>query len=173
MPKRFATEAVMIAIYGQLLVPARPVEYLIPYSSVLELYDFKRDQEPLMPDPIEEAYVRQKIDDMIRFFDEPLNRKKLDRIMAVPWRKASLLVNDHVNLQIIHAVDQAQFGEAFDPIETELILSSARENVPILTDQIDFIDKVIDAEIAVQLFDIEDFEFALEDWEHIPGDASE
>ncbi len=46
MPKRFAIEAVMIAIYGQLLVPARPVEYLIPYSSVLELYDFKRDQEP-------------------------------------------------------------------------------------------------------------------------------
>ena len=173
MPKRFAIEAVMIAIYGQLLVPGRPVEYLIPYSSVLELYDFKRDQEPIMPDPIEETYVREKIDAMLRFFDEPLNRKKLDKILSVPWRKASLLVNENVVLKIIYALDQAQFGEAFDPIETELILAGIHEDVPILTDQIDFIDKVIDAEIPVQLFDIEDFEFALQDWDGLSGEVNE
>ena len=44
-------------------------------------------------------------------------------------------------------LDNAQYGEQFDPIETELILSGLTEKVPLLTDQIDFIDRVIEAEI--------------------------
>lgn len=162
MHKRFAIEAVMIAIYGQLLVPNRPVEYIIPYSTVMELYDFQTDNEPLLPDSQEEQYVREKIADMIRFFEEPLNRKKIERALTAPWRKASLLVNEHVMFQIIYALDNAQYGEHLDPIETELILTGLAEEIPILTDQLDFIEKVIEAEIPVQLFDIEDFEFALE-----------
>jgi len=162
MQKRFALEAVMIAIYGQLLMPDRPVEYYIPYSTVLELYDFRTDEQPLMPDPHEDEHVRTKIDEMIRFFDEPLNRKKIERALTAPWRKASLLVNDLVTFQVVYAFDNAQYGEHLDPIETELVLTGMMEKIPILTDQLDFIDKVIEAEIPVQVFDIEDYEYALE-----------
>jgi len=152
----------MIAIYGQLLMPDRPVEYYIPYSTVMELYDFKSDDQPLMPDAHEEEHVRTKIDEMIRFFEEPLNRKKIERALSAPWRKASLLVNDLVTFQVVYAIDNAQYGEHLDPIETELVLTGMMEKIPILTDQLDFIDKVIEAEIPVQVFDIEDYEYALE-----------
>ena len=49
MSRRFVIEAVMIAIYGQLLLPKRPVEYRIPYTTVMELYDMKDSPDPLMP----------------------------------------------------------------------------------------------------------------------------
>ncbi|MGV2644703.1 ADP-heptose synthase, partial [Clostridium perfringens] len=39
MTRIFVTEAVMLAIYGQLLVPPKPVEYIIPYTTILELYE--------------------------------------------------------------------------------------------------------------------------------------
>lgn len=162
MHKRFAIEAVMFAIYGQLLVPDRPVEYIIPYSTILELYELKDEQQPLMPDAYEVQHVRAKIEEMIRFFEEPLNRKKIEKALTVPWRKASILVNDHVTFQVIYALDNAQYGDQFDPIETELILSGLTEKVPLLTDQIDFIDRVIEAEIPIQVYDIEDFAYALE-----------
>lgn len=162
MHKRFALEAVMIAIYGQLLVPDRPVEYYIPYSTVMELYEYQSDHAPLMPDAHEESRVRAKIDEMIQFFEAPLNRKKLERSLNVPWRKASLLVNDHVTLQIVYALDNAQYGEQFDPIETELILTGIHEGIPLLTDQFDMIERIIEAEIPVQVYDIEDYEYALE-----------
>jgi len=163
MHKRFAMEAVMIAIYGQLLVPNRTVEYYIPYSTIMELYEFQSDTQPLMPDSHEEGIVRAKIDEMIRYFEEPLNRKKLERALTVPWRKASLIVNDRVTFQVVHALDNAQYGELFDPIETELILTGLQEQIPLITDQQDFIEHIIEAEIPVQVFDIEDFEYALED----------
>jgi len=152
----------MIAIYGQLLVPDQPVEYYIPYSTIMELYDFKTDDQPLMPDPHEDEHVRTKIDEMIRFFEEPLNRKKIERGLSAPWRKSSLLVNELVTFQVVNAIDNAQYGEHLDPIETELVLTGMMEQIPILTDQLDFIDKVIEAEIPVQVFDIEDFEYAME-----------
>jgi hypothetical protein len=162
MHKRFALEAVMIAIYGQLLMPDRPVEYYIPYSTIMELYDFKTDDQPLMPDAREDEHVRKKIEEMIRFFEEPLNRKKIERALAAPWRKASLIVNDLVTFQVVYSIDNAEYGEHLDPIETELVLTGLMEKIPILTDQLDFIDKVIEAEIPVQVFDIEDYEYALE-----------
>jgi len=163
MPKRFVIEAVMMAIYGQLLVPTRPVEYYIPYTTILELYEFRTGDQPLMPDAEDELYVREKIDEMIRFFEEPLNRKKIEKILNVPWKKTSLLVNDRVTLQVVNALDNAQYGEMFDPVETELILTGLSEQIPLLTDQLDFIDDVIKAEIPIQVFDIEDFEYALDE----------
>ncbi|MNC71990.1 hypothetical protein D3C75_1229840 [compost metagenome] len=43
-----------------------------------------------------------------------------------------------------------------------MILLSLREKLPILTDQLEFVDKVIHASVPVQVFDIEDFEYAVE-----------
>lgn len=51
MPRQLVTEAVMVAIYGQLLAPSAPVEYLIPYTTVLELYELQSSTEPLMESP--------------------------------------------------------------------------------------------------------------------------
>jgi len=163
MKRRFVIEAVMAAIYGELMVPNRPVEYLLPYSTVQELYDMKNNGEPVMPDPADDAHVKQKIGEMIAYFEESFNRKKIERAFAAPWKTSPpLLVNDNVSFVVINAIENAQYGEMFDPIETELLLTSLREQVPILTDQLDFLERVIDSEIPVQVFDIEDFEYALE-----------
>lgn len=164
MDRHFVTEAVMLAIYGQLLVPRRPVEYILPYSTVLELYDLTASKDPIMNQAEEDYYVKQKIKELIQFFEEPFNRKKIERALTVPWKKSpTLLVNEHVSLVVVNAIENAEYGEHFDPIETDLILTAIRSQSPILTDQIPFVERVIEAEIPVQLFDIDDFEFALEE----------
>ncbi|GAB2696159.1 ADP-heptose synthase [Paenibacillus thermoaerophilus] len=163
MNRRFVIEAVMIAIYGQMLSPSRPVEYLIPYSSILELYEMKESVEPVMPEPDDDVHVKQKIGELIAFFEEPLNKKKIERSLLAPWRKSPpLLVKDGVSITVVNASENAQYGELFDPIETEIILTSLREQTPVLTDQVEFTDRVIEAEIPIQVFDVDDFEFALE-----------
>lgn len=164
MQRRFVVEAVMIAIYGQLMAPAYPVEYVMPYSSLMELYDLSESPEPIMSQPEEDPYVRNCIKGMIQFFEDPLNKKKIERALSSPWRKSpSLLVNDKVSITVVYALENAEYGEIFDPIETDLILMSIREKLPILTDQIEFVEKVIQDSIPVQVFDIEDFEYAVED----------
>jgi len=163
MKRRFVIEAVMAAIYGEIMVPNRPVEYLLPYSTVQELYDMKDNAEPVMPEPADDAHVKEKIKEMIAFFEDSFNRKKIERAFPAPWRQSPpLVVNDNVTFVIVNSIENAQYGETFDPIETELILTSLREQVPILTDQVDFLERVIDVEVPVQVFDIEDFEYALE-----------
>lgn len=164
MPQRLVIEAVMVAIYGQLLVPDKPVEYIIPYSTILELYDLQNSQEPMMPNSEDEAHVRNKINEFIRFFEDPLNQKKIERCLSVPWKKSSpILLNEKVTVIVINGVDNARYGEWFDPIETEMVLTALHEQIAILTDQFEFVDKVIEAEIPAQVFDIDDFEFALEE----------
>jgi len=171
MRRRFVIEAVMVATYGQLLVPSRPVDYIIPYSTIMELYDMKEGPEPVMDDPDDDRHVKQKIGELIEFFAEPLNKKKIERALQVPWRESSpLLLNDNVSFIVIHAIDNAQYGETFDPIETEQILTAMKYQVPLLTDQLELQDRIIEAEVPVQVFDIEDFEYAVEvgtevDWE--------
>jgi hypothetical protein len=163
MRRRYVIEAVMAAIYGEIMVPSRPVEYLLPYSTLQELYDMKENTEPVMPDPADDAHVKQKIREMIAFFEEPFNRKKIERAFPAPWRLSSpLIVNENVSFIVVNSMENAQYGETFDPIETELLLTSLREQVPILTDQLDFLERVIETEVPVQVFDIEDFEYALE-----------
>jgi hypothetical protein len=163
MRRRYVIEAVMAAIYGELMVPNRPVEYLLPYSTVMELYDIRDGGEPVMPEPADDAHVKAKVGEMIVYFEESLNRKKIERALGTPWRLSPpLLVNENVSFVIVNSVENAQYGETFDPVETELILTSLREQVPIITDQLDFMDRVIDAEVPVQLFDIEDFDYALD-----------
>jgi hypothetical protein len=164
MSRRFVIEAVMIAIYGQLLLPKRPVEYRIPYTSVMELYDMKDSPEPVMPEPDDDAHVKGKIGEMISYFEDSFNKKKLERALMAPWRESPPLpINENVTFVIVNAAESMQYGELFDPIETEVILMSLRMQCPVITDQIEFQDKVVQNAIPVQLFDIDDFEFAIED----------
>ena len=164
MYRRFVIEAVLMAIYGQLLMPGRQVEYIIPYTTIMELYEMKDSDEPVMPDEDEDAHVKQKIRELIAFFEEPLNKKKIEKALGMPWRKsAPMPVNEHTTLSVVYAVENAQYGEAFDPIETELILTASKEQAPLLTDQIEFIGKLIDHEVSIQAYDIEDFEYAMEE----------
>jgi hypothetical protein len=164
MSRRFVIEAVMIAIYGQLLLPKRPVEYRIPYTSVMELYDMKDSPEPVMPEPDDDAHVKGKIGEMISYFEDSFNKKKLERALMAPWRESPPLpINENVTFVIVNAAESMQYGELFDPIETEVILMSLRMQCPVITDQIEFQDKVVQNAIPVQLFDIDDFEFAVED----------
>lgn len=164
MQRRLVTEAVMLAIYGQLMVPVRPVEYVIPYSTIMELYELVSGQEPIMNHSEEDEYIRKNIGELIQYFEEPLNKKKLERALAAPWRKSpSLPINDNVTLTVIYALENAEYGEAFDPIETDLILIAIREKAPLLTDQFEFLDKLVQAQIPVQVFDIDDFEYSLDE----------
>ena len=101
---------------------------------------------------------------MIAFFEDPFNKKKLERALIAPWRESPPLpINENVTFVVVNTSENMQFGEVFDPIETEVILLAQRMDSPILTDQIEFQDKVIQNGISVQLFDIDDFEFAIEE----------
>jgi hypothetical protein len=171
MNRRFVIEAVLVAVYGQLLVPGRPVEYLIPFSTIQELYEMRDSGEPVMPEAEDDAHVKQKIVELIAFFEESFNWKKIEKSLQVPWKKSPpLLVNSDVTFTVVNAIDNAYYGELFDPIETELILTALHEKAPIITDQLEFLDKAIEAEVPVQIYDVEDFDFALdeqlseEDW---------
>lgn len=164
MSRRFVIEAVMIAIYGQLLQPRQAVEYRIPYSTVMELYEMKESPEPVMPDPEDDKHVKEKIGEMIRYFEDPFNRKKLERAMLAPWRESPPLpINEHVTFVIVNCVESMQYGELFDPIETEMLLLSLKLQSPVLTDQIEMQERVIVNGIPVQIIDIEDYDYAVEE----------
>ncbi|HBS47425.1 MAG TPA: ADP-heptose synthase, partial [Paenibacillus sp.] len=82
----------------------------------------------------------------------------------VPWAKSSgILLGGQSKITIINSMDTAVYGETFDPIETELLLSSQREKVPILTDQFELIQRIIEGGVPVQVYDIDDFDFAMEE----------
>ncbi|WP_168122629.1 ADP-heptose synthase [Paenibacillus sp. HB172176] len=164
MRRRFVIEAVMIATYGHLLVPRYPVDYVIPYSSIAELYEIRESNDPVMDDLDEDQYVKTKVNELILFFEDALNRKKIEKAIGAPWRESTpLLLSEQIQFTIVNAMDTAQYGELFDPVETELLLTGIRLQIPLLTDQFDFQDKLIEAEVPVQIYDIEDFEFAVEE----------
>ncbi|WP_281887431.1 ADP-heptose synthase [Paenibacillus sp. YYML68] len=167
MSRRFVIEAVLVAIYGELLAPSQPVEYLIPYHTIMELYEMKDSPEPVMPEAEDDAHVKSKIGELIAYFDDSFNRKKLERALGVPWRiSPPLPINPNVTFLVVNAAENAQYGEALDPIETELILTSMREQAPIVTDQLELMGKIIQLEIPVQVYDVYDFEFAVEQGIH-------
>jgi len=117
-----------------------------------------------MPDEEDDVHVKQKIAELIDFLEDSLNKKKIERALLSPWRISSpLLVNDKTSLFIVFSEEKGQFGDVFDPIETELILTSQRVESPILTDQLTLIERIFQEEIDTQVYDIEDFDFALED----------
>ena len=164
MSRQFVTEAVMVAIYGQLLTSPAPVEYIVPYTSLLELYEFQDSTEPLMDNPMDDQHVKRKVRELISYFEEPLNQKKIRRALQMPWAKSlPILFDANTSLIVINAVDTAHYGEYFDPIETELVLTAQREALPILTDQLDWIHRIIEASVPVHVYDIDDFDFAVDD----------
>ncbi|MFD0713473.1 ADP-heptose synthase [Paenibacillus sp. GCM10027626] len=174
MRRRFVIEAVMVATYGQLLVPSQPVDFVVPYSTILELYEMLESSEPVMDSAEDDAHVKGKIKELIAFFEDPLNRKKIERALQVPWRESSpLILNELIQFTVIHAVDNAQYGEFFDPIETEVLLTALKLNIPVLSDQFEFQDRLVEGEVPVQVYDIEDYDFAVEEgltaaeWESI------
>lgn len=170
MVPSFVIEAVMLASYGQLALPGRPVHYMIPYVTILELYEMDQTEGAIMQDPSEDVHVRQKIRELIRFFEQDLTRKKIEQTLTVPWRKSSpIIVDEHITMTVIHTSDDARYGEVFDPIETELLQAAEREQLPILTDQFEFIERVIETGISVRLWDVEDFDYALESEGNLDG----
>lgn len=163
MPRTLVTEAVMIAIYGQLLAPSAPVEYLLPYTTVVELYELQTSLDPLMESKHEDQHVKKKISQLLQYLEEPLNQKKIRRALQVPWALSSpILLSDLVSIRIVNALDTAALGDSFDPIETELLLTSQRFKTPLLTDQVEWISRILEAKIPVQIYDIDDFEYAIE-----------
>lgn len=160
--KAFVLEAVMLAIYGELLHPAQPVEFLIPSSTIYELEDFLHTQSPIVFDPEEEKNVRSVIADMIQYFQDPFKRKKMERSLLAPWSTLSFPYDEKVTFTIVHAEDNETWGEVFDPIETEMLLTAIKFDVPLITDQAEWQEKILDNMVPVQFFDIEDFEFAVE-----------
>ncbi|MGG1879223.1 ADP-heptose synthase [Paenibacillus cisolokensis] len=163
MTRVFVTEAVMLAIYGQLVVPTKPVEFIIPYTTIMELYELQPSPEPLMTNTADDQHVRDKIGELIQYFEEPLNKKKIDRALQVPWAKSpSIPIGDRTIVTVINAMDTATYGDIFDPVETELLLTAGRTEAPIITDQYELIERIIENALPVQVYDIDDFDFALE-----------
>ncbi|MCV4232049.1 ADP-heptose synthase [Virgibacillus sp. LDC1] len=163
MTRIFVTEAVMLAIYGQLLVPPKPVEYIIPYTTILELYELHTTEEHLMNSSADDQHVKIKIGELISYFEEPLNKKKIERALQVPWSKSPTIpVSESTRVTVMNTMDTAPYGESFDPVETELLLASQRAEAPILTDQYELIQRIVESALPVQVYDIDDFDFALE-----------
>ncbi|WP_194543507.1 ADP-heptose synthase [Paenibacillus sp. FSL W7-1279] len=163
MTRIFVTEAVMLAIYGQLLVPPKPVEYIIPYTTILELYELHTTEEHLMNSSADDQHVKIKIGELISYFEEPLNKKKIERALQVPWSKSPTIpVSETTRVSVMNTMDTAPYGESFDPVETELLLASQRTEAPILTDQYELIQRIVESALPVQVYDIDDFDFALE-----------
>lgn len=153
----------MLAVYGELLAPPAPVEYKIPLSTIYELDEILKRPEPIMQDKEEDEHVRNIIAQMIQYFDDPFIRKKLQKGLVAPWSTVSLPYHEDVTLTVVKAEDTAYWGETFDPIETELLLSAMRWEVPLLTDQLDLQQRMIEHQVPVQFYDIDDFTFAVEE----------
>ncbi|WP_324254041.1 ADP-heptose synthase [Paenibacillus sp. 1001270B_150601_E10] len=162
-PRRFVIEAIMLAIYGHLLDPKQPVQYIIPYTSIMELYEIRESGERVMPEPEEDQLAQRYIHELLDYFESDLNDKKIKRALSQPWKSSQpLLLESNASCIVINAMDNMQYGELFDPIETELILTSIREQAPLLTDQFEFISRLIEHEVPVPVYDVDDFEYAVE-----------
>jgi hypothetical protein len=163
MSRRFVIEAVMLAIYSELMAPKAAIEYIVPYSTIMELYELHHSPDPIINNADEDRLVKERMEQLIAYLELPFHRKKLERSLHIPWsRNVSILFSQNIKWTIVNALEQEQYGEYFDPIETELILVAEREKAPVLTDQIEFISKIVEGQVHVQVFDIADFQFAIE-----------
>ncbi len=163
MSHRFVIEAIMLAVHGRLLTPDDPVEYIIPYTTIEELYEVIDLEEQILSNHEEDTEVKRKIGDLIAYFEESFNKKKLERALMRPWKKSPpILIGEKVIITVIYALENEEFGESFDPIETELILTAQKEDIPLLTDQIEFLNKIDLHHMHVYAYDIEEFDHAIE-----------
>ncbi|WP_255298433.1 ADP-heptose synthase [Brevibacillus dissolubilis] len=152
----------MLAIYGELLMPARPVEYIIPLTTIYELEEFLHSPQEIMRDPDEEKQVREVVGYMIKYFQDPFKRKKMEKSLVAPWSTITFPYSERVSLTVMRTDDNAMWGEIFDPVETELLLAAMKAEAPLLTDQVELEDRMLEFMVPVQFYDIDDFEFAVE-----------
>lgn len=163
MSCQFVIEAIMLAVHDRLFSPKNPVEYIVPYTTIEELYEVIDLKEHIVTTQHDDSLVKNKISQLITYFEGSFNRKKLERALSKPWKKSPpILIGENVKLTVIYAFENEEYGDHFDPIETELILTSLRERIPLLTDQLDLQEKIKHAHIPILIYDIEDFEYALE-----------
>ncbi|QQE75666.1 ADP-heptose synthase [Brevibacillus composti] len=162
MSKQFVIEAIMLAIYGELMAPSQPVEYFIPSSTIYELDEFYHSPEPIMPDPDDDMHVRKVMREMSQFFADPFNRKRLEKGLIAPWSCIPFTFPGGVTIQVVKVEDTAFWGELFDPVETQILLTGMHFDIPVITDQPDYQDRILEYVVPVQFYDIDDFEFALE-----------
>ncbi|MGZ4135081.1 MAG: ADP-heptose synthase [Tumebacillaceae bacterium] len=162
--QRFVLEPVLFAIFGELLFPNEPVEYLIPYSTVLELYELL-ESEQIVTDPGQNVLVKQNLEQLIEFFERPFVRKKIEKTLRMPWSKSTpILFSDNVQFTVVFSIDNAEFGERFDPIETELLLLARREKLPIISDQLPFQQRIVESGVGITVIDVAEFGFFVEDY---------
>ena len=162
MKLRFVTEAIMLAVYGNLLVPEEPVEFVVPASTIDELYELLNSAEPIV-EGRDDQEVRNAIKHLTAFLETPFISKKLSSLPPAAWTKSPPIpISGQASLSIIFGTEAEEFGEEFDPVETELLLTALHEKVPFLTDQPDMIDRMVEANIPVVVIDIDDFEYAVE-----------
>lgn len=164
MSRQFIMEAAMLAIYGELLQPSNHVEYIIPYTSIMELYELQNSSELIMRNNEDDQHVKHQMKELTAYLEQPLNQKKINRALIIPWAKsAAIPLGELTTITIVNAYDNEAYGDSFDPVETELLLASQREHLPLLTDQFELIERIIEGGIQVQVYDIEDFQFAMEE----------
>ncbi|WP_040951937.1 hypothetical protein [Gorillibacterium massiliense] len=162
MELRFVTEAVMLAVYGHLLVPEEPVEFVVPSSTIDELYELLASPESIV-DGRDDQEVRSAIKQLTDYLETPFISKKLAATQVAPWSKSSPIpISERASLSVIYGSEAEEFGEEFDPVETELLLTAMYEKAPLLTDQPDLIERMVDANIPVIIVDVDDFEYAVE-----------
>ncbi|GIM47130.1 hypothetical protein DNHGIG_26790 [Collibacillus ludicampi] len=160
--RRFVVEPVVLAMFPELLRPPAPVEYVIPYSTIEELYLFRR--EKFLVNDTDHDQISQGIERLISFFESPFMAKKIKRITHTPWRTSSPMIwNESVTFTVVYAIEQEDYGEVFDPIETELILLAEWQNIPLLIEDVSLQNRIIEFEIPIQVFDVSDFDFAVEE----------
>jgi hypothetical protein len=161
--QRFVLEPVLFAIFGELLFPNEPVEYLMPYSTVMELYELL-ESEQIVTDPGQNVLVKQNLEQLIEFFERPFVRKKIEKTLRMPWTKSTpILFSENVQFTVVFAIDNAEFGERFDPIETELLLLARREKLPIISDQLPFQQRITEANLPIPIIDVAEFGFFVDD----------
>lgn len=159
--RRFVTEPVILAMFGELLQPPVSVEYVIPLSTIYELHDFRREQ--FIEDHEYNQRIQQQIEKLIRFFETPFIAKKLQRLAAVPWRSSSPMIwSEHVTFTVVHGLENEEYGELFDPVETELILIAQKQDLPLLSEDASLQNRIVEYGLPVQVFDVKDFAYALE-----------
>lgn len=165
MSKTFVTELVVLAMYGELLQPPQPVCFLLPYSSLEELYMLL--DEPAIggtAEPEDQADMLASIQHLLQFLENPFVQKKIGRVLQIPWTVSHpIIYNEQVTFQFVNAQDTEFYGEEFDPIETELIEIAARHNVPLLIEDTSIHQRIIELELTVQVYDVADYVFALEE----------
>ena len=86
--------------------------------SIQELYELQTGSEPIMLEEEDDGFVKQMIGELIAFFEESFNKKKIEKALTVPWRKSPPCRSMSMSrLMVVFAIDNEEYGEQFDPLK--------------------------------------------------------